>query len=197
MKIIPTIYVKDKKMWTKKDGELVSINDVLEQVKADEEIYIFDDDGIEENRPEFSIYQALSERYTIWVDAGPKILDDIVDIVMGGATTVTLREKIFLVSDLPEIKDFTDCLIYSYVDLQKDEEYALSMPPHIDGLIICNDRSQFEGDFRLCELLKNLCKTYSIYVFEENRENIQYWEGLGVAGVLLYLEKTKQVNSNG
>ena len=194
MKIVPVVYIKDKKIWAKKDGEPMSIKDILDKVKADEEIYILDGDGIEENRPEFSVYQDLSERYTIWVDAGPRILDDVVDVVMGGASIIILREKMFLVSDLPDVKEFTDCLIYSYVDLQKDEEHVLSMPP-IDGLVICNDRSQFEEDFRLCELLKNLCKKYSIYVFENNRENIQYWEGLGITGVILPLEK--QVNIDG
>ncbi len=197
MKIIPVVYVKEKKTWTKKDGELLSIKDILERVKADEEIYVLDDDGIGENKPEFSVYQDLSERYSIWVDAGPRILDDVVDIVMGGAAIVVIREKMFLANDLPDVKDFTDCMIYSYVDLQKDEEHVLSMPPYIDGLVICNDRSHFENDFRLCEILKNLCKKYSIYVFEESRENIQYWEGFGVAGVLLYLEKAKQVNGDG
>lgn len=197
MKIIPVVYVKEKKMWAKKDEGFFSIKDILEQVKADEEIYILDDSGIEENRPEFSVYRDLSERYSIWVDAGPRILDDVVDIVMGGATIVVVRETLFLAYDLADVKDFTDCLIYSYVDLQKDEGHVRSMPPNIDGLVVCNDRSQFENDFRLCEILKNLCKTYNIYVFEGNKENIQYWEGVGVAGVLLYLEKAKQVNDDG
>jgi len=197
MKIVPVVYVKDKKILTKKDGEPLSTKDILERVKADEEIYILDDDGVEENRPEFTIYQNLSEHYGIWVDAGPRILDDIVDIVMGGAAIVVIREKLFLADDLPDIKEFTDCLIYSYVDLQKDEEHVLSLSPNIDGLVVCNDRNQFENDFRLCEILKNFCKKYSVYVFDTNKENTQYWKGVGVAGVLLYLEKTEQVNSNG
>jgi uncharacterized protein related to proFAR isomerase len=195
MKIVPVVYVKDKKIRAKKDGEAISIKDILEQVKADEEIYILDDDGIEENKPEFSIYQALSEHYNIWADAGPRILDDVVDVVMGGATIVVIREKLFLAEDLPDVKEFTDCLIYSYVDLQKDEKHVLSMSPYVDGLVICNDRSQFENDFKFCELLKNLCKKHSIYVFEWDKENIKYWESFGVAGVLLYLEK--QVKSDG
>jgi len=197
MKIIPVVYVKDKKMWKKKDEELLSIKDILEQVKADEEIYVLDDEGIKENRPDFSIYQALSEHYTIWVDAGPRILDDVVDIVMGGAASIVIREKMFLVGDLSGVKEFTDCLVYSYVDLEKEEEHVLSLSPSIDGLVICNDKNQFEGDFRLCELLKNLCKKYSVYVFESEKENTQYWESLGVAGILLHLKKTKQVNGDG
>jgi len=197
MKIVPVVYVKDKKIWAKKDGEAISIDDILELVKADEEIYVLDESGIEENKPEFPIYQTLSERYTIWADAGPRILDDIVDIVMGGAANVVIRERIFSANDLPDVKEFTDCLIYSYIDLQKDEDHALSMSPYIDGLVICNDRNQFEEDFKLCESLKNLCKKYNIYVFEQNRENTKYWEEFGVTGVLLYLEKTKQVSSDG
>jgi len=197
MKIVPVVYVKDKKIWAKKDGEAISIDDILELFKADEEIYVLDESGIEENKPEFPIYQTLSERYTIWADAGPRILDDIVDIVMGGAANVVIRERIFSANDLPDVKEFTDCLIYSYIDLQKDEDHALSMSPYIDGLVICNDRNQFEEDFKLCESLKNLCKKYNIYVFEQNRENTKYWEEFGVTGVLLYLEKTKQVSSDG
>jgi len=190
MKIIPVVYLRDGKIWTKKDAEPISIKNILEQVKADEEVYILDDDGIEGNRPDFSIYQSLSEHYSIWVDAGPRILDDVVDVVMGGATNVVIRENLFVSKDLPEVKEFTDCLIYSYVDLQKDEPRFLSMSSYIDGLVICNDRKQFEGDFRLCELLKNLCKRHSVYVFDDEKENTKYWENIGVAGILLlYPEK--------
>lgn len=195
MKIVPVVYVKDKQILRKKDGEPISIKDILELVKADEEVYILDEHGIEENKPEFSIYQSLSERYSIWVDAGPRILDDVVDVVMGGATNVVIRENLFVSKDLPEVKDFTDCLIYSYVDLQKDETRAFSMTPYIDGLVVCNDRNQFREDFKLCELLKNLCKKYSVYVFDSEKENILYWEEFGVAGILLYLGK--QVNVDG
>ncbi|MDH7517044.1 MAG: hypothetical protein QHH19_01675 [Candidatus Thermoplasmatota archaeon] len=195
MKIIPVVFIKNKKMWVKQDEKIVLISQIFEEIKADEEIYIWDYDGIEENKPEFSIYQVLSEHYSIWVDAGPRILDDVVDIVIGGASNVVIRKNLFASNDLPDVKNFTDCLIYSYVDLQKEEKPVLYMPSYIDGLVICNNRKQFEKDFKLCELLKNLCKRLSVYVFDDERGNTKYWENIGVTGILLY--QGKQVNVDG
>lgn len=199
MEIIPLIYAKNRKIHAEKEGNPVSLDEVLERVNKDGEIYFLDIDGIEKNKPNLCLYQKISENHELWVDAGPRVLGDIVDHIIAGATRITIRKNLFSIEEIPNIKEVTESMIYSDVDLRNEKERTIvfSLLPGVDGLVVFSDKNQIEMDFKTGELLKTLCNKYKVYVAESDEKNISYWKNSGVAGVLLDLKKIKQVNRGG
>lgn len=199
MEIIPLIYVKNRKITIEKEGRVLSLNEVLEQSSKNKIIYFLDIDGIERDKPNLCSYQRISEHCDIWVDAGPRVLGDIVDYVMAGATRITIRKNLFSIEEIPNIKEVTESMIYSDVDLRNEEERTIvfSLLPGVDGLVVFYDKNQVDRDFRSGELLKNLCNKYKVYAAESDEKKVSYWKNMGVAGVLLDLKKIKQVVDRG
>jgi len=144
-------------------------------------------------------YQKISEKQEIWVDAGPRVLGDIVDFIMAGATRITIRKNLFSIEEISNIKEITESMIYSDVDLRNEKERTMvfSLLSGVDGLVVFYDKNQIEMDFKTGELLKTLCNKYKVYAAESDEKNISYWKNSGVAGVLLDLKKIKQVNRGG
>ena len=50
MKVIPLIYFEKRKIYSEKDGEPISLKDLLTIIDKDNELYIFDKDGLEQNK---------------------------------------------------------------------------------------------------------------------------------------------------
>lgn len=200
MEIIPLIYIKNRKIHIEKEGNHVSLDDVLEKNIKDREIYFLDMDGIEKNRPNLCLLQKISEKQEIWVDAGPRVLGDIVDLIMAGATRITIRRGLFPIEDIPNIKEVTENMICTAVDLQNEKERTLAFSPlpGVDGLVILSNKNQIEMDFKTDGLLKTLCNKYKVYTAETDEKNIPYWKKMGVAGILLDLKIAKnRVNRDG
>lgn len=194
METIPLVYVKNKRIQIEKDRKNISLDDVLENVTKDKDIYFLDVDGIEKNKPNLCTYQKIAEKRNIWVDAGPRVLGDVVDLLMAGANKITIRPHLFPIEEIPSIKDVTENMIYSVVDLLKDEENSFAFSqlfPSIDGLVFFSDRKKIEGDFKKEDLLKSLCTKYKVYVAETDEKNIPYWNKIGGSGVLLDLKTYK------
>jgi len=196
MEIIPLIYVKNRKITIEKEGMALSLDEVLEQISKNKIIYFLDIDGIERDKPNLCSYQRISEHCDIWVDAGPRVLGDIVDYVMAGATRITVRKNLFSIEEIPNIKEVTESMVYSDVDLRNEKERTsmFSLLPGVDGLVAFYDRNHVDRDFRSGELLKNLCNKYKVYAAEYDEKNISYWKNMGATGVLLDLKRKKQVN---
>jgi len=192
MEIIPLAYIKNRKTYIEKGGENVSLGEVLGNIAKDKEIYFLDIDGIEKNKPNLCTYQKISEKQEIWVDTGPRDLGDVVDLLMAGANKITIREQLYPIEELPDIKEVTENKIYTFVDSLQDNKRVLTFPQlSTDGLVFFLDRKQIEADFKKEELLKSLCNRYNMYVAEADRKNIPYWEKIGVSGVLLDLKTYK------
>ena len=194
MDLIPLIYMKNRKIYVDKEGSTISLDDLLNQVDDDKEFYFLDMDGIEKDKPNLCTYQRMSGRCKMWVDVGPHTLGDITDLVMAGATSITVRKKLFPIMELPKVEEMTENNIYIGVDLQdKKEQDVLFSPLHnIEGIVVILDRAQIEANFDSRDLLKQLCNKYQVYAAESEEENIPYWERIGVAGVLLDFSKVKK-----
>jgi hypothetical protein len=188
MDIFPLIYVKYRKLLGAIEGNMLAISD-LPELSDGNMIYIKDFDGTEKDAPNLEIYQKLSDKNDLWVDAGPRTFGDVVDIIMAGASRITIMKNIFPMKEIPNIKEVTDSMIYTNIDLEKEQDILFTPLPGIDGLVVFDDKNQ-------TELLKTICSQYKVYVTEADEKNISYWKSVGVAGVLLDFEKFKLVNKD-
>jgi len=198
MEIIPLVYLKNRKM-EEKDGGRLSFDEVLERVDKDKAIYFLDIDGIEKDKPNLCSYQKISKHRKIWVDAGPRVLGDVVDVVMAGATSITVRKELWSELDVSSIREITENEIYTDINLNKQNKRGAeaALFHDADGLVIFNNKNQIETDFKFGSFLKNLYTKYKIYVYESNRKYFSYWETLGVAGLLVDINKIMEFNEHG
>lgn len=199
MEIIPLIYLKKREILVEREGERLSLNEMSEQVDKDEKIYVLDIDGIEKDKPNLCLYPKLSENHKIWVDAGPRVLGDVVDSIMAGATNITVRKKIWPELDASSIKEITENEIYADISSKSQNMQIIefSLLNNVDGLVVFNNKNQIETDFKYGGFLKNLCIKYKMYAYESNRKNFSYWKTLGVAGLLVDLDKIKEFRKHG
>jgi uncharacterized protein related to proFAR isomerase len=195
MEVISIIYLKKRKILSEKEGEQISLNDLFERIDKDKKIYVLDIDGIEKDKPNLCLYPKLSENHKIWVDAGPRVLGDVIDSIMAGATNITVRKKIWPEPDISGIKEITESKIYIEIDSKNNNMHSIkiSLINNADGLVIFNDKNQIETDFRFSSSLKNLSAKYKIYVYESNEKNFYYWKAQGIAGILMDLDKIKEI----
>ncbi|MCK5636091.1 MAG: hypothetical protein KAH91_01625 [Thermoplasmatales archaeon] len=193
MDLIPLIYMKNRKIHVERKGSPIPLDEFLNQIDENKEIYFLDIDGIEKDKPNLCTYQRLSGKGKMWVDVGPHTLGDVTDLVMAGATSITIRKKLFPIEELVKIEEMTESKIYIAVDLQdkKDPDTLFPLLQNIAGLVVNYDKKQIEMDFDSRELLRKLCNKYSVYAVESEKENIPYWEKIGVKGVLLDFSKAK------
>ncbi len=198
MEIIPLIYLKKRKIVAEKEGDWLSINEVLERVDKDEKIYVLDIEGIEENKPNLCLYPKLSENHKIWVDAGPRVLGDVIDSIMAGATNITVRKKIWSELDISSIREITESEVYVDIGPKSQDIQRIDFPlsHDINGLVLFNNKNQIETDFKYGSFLKNLCIKYKIYAYESNSKNFSYWKTLGVAGLLIDIRKSREFKKN-
>ncbi len=193
MEIIPLINLKKGKMVEPKYLENVSLNELLERFK-DDKLYILDHDGIEKNKPNLCLYQKLSKHHELWVDAGPQVLGDVVDSVIAGANSITIRKNLWQDTDISGIKEISENKIYGEVTL---ERYSISgtitsLVYDVDGLVVFDKKNQIEGDFKSAERLKDICKRYETYAYGLKKKNAAYWEKLGVTGLLIDIERAEE-----
>jgi len=197
MKIIPLIHLKKGKMIGPKHSDNFSLTDLLERYK-DDDLYILDQDGIEKNKPNLCIYQKLSKAHELWIDAGPRTLGDVVDSVIAGATTITIRRELWKDAGISGIKEIIENKIYADVNLKN---YGKSMTDSslisdIDGLIIFDKKNQIEDNFKSSGYLKDICKEYKTYAYEPKKKNATYWKKLGVTGLLIDIKKAEEFSKN-
>ena len=199
MEIIPLIHLKSRKILTEKDGNNISLDEVLEQVEKDGKIYVLDTDGIEKNKPNLCLYPKISECLKIWVDAGPRVIGDVVDAVVAGATNITVRRNLWRELDVSSIREITESEIYVDIDLknQDNPNVDAALFYGADGLVVFNNKNQIVGDFKTGGFLKSLCKKYKTYAHESNLKNSSYWKTLGVAGQLVDISMIREFKKNG
>jgi len=110
-----------------------TIRTLTKRLTANQPLYLLDDDGITANRPNYNTYQRLSTHADLWIDAGPRSLDDAIDLIMAGATTLVIRPSLWPTLDTTDILAITDCPLYIYYD-----HPDTPTPPYATGLIIPN-----------------------------------------------------------
>jgi hypothetical protein len=184
MNIVPLISIKNTKLLDGKEGNNLSLADVSKRVEKDSLLYVLDLDGIERNNPNFELYQRLSEHCILWIDNGPRRLDDVMDTIMAGATNITLRKELWPDLDMPGVQELTDDEIYLDLSVQHQEKKTLQHFYSGDiGIILFNEDTVY-GSFS-----KERTLNQKIYLYTDSPEKIQLWNEQGITGIIMDLKK--------
>lgn len=196
MEIIPFVRLKRGTVFGA--DQLHSVKEIKELLEEDKNLYVLDDDGIENNQPNLGLYQQLSERYILWVDNGPRDLGDIFDTVMAGASTILLRTNLWQKGDVSDIQETVENTVYVAVDWRKQGPTDNNIPFPIDtqGIAVIRDNKP-EEDFNTNELVKTFCKKYKTYITDADDRNETYWSSIGAQGLLIPVKKKEKVDKDG
>jgi hypothetical protein len=190
MDIIPLISVKKGRLFDGKDGVIVSLDDLFNRVKKDTLLYVLDYDGIEHNNPNLELYQKLTEWYTLWIDDGPRRLDDVMDTIMAGATNITIRAALWPDTDIPAVRELTEDEIFFAIDQRNNtDQMHLPFMQETVGAVIFENEANNIGDFTSGSILKEIALKYKTYLYTVFSQNSHRLEELGVAGILVDLRK--------
>jgi len=191
MEIVPLIKLKKRKIL----GYPASfLKDILKEINEDEKIYILDLDGIEKDKPNFCTFQSLSDSYDLWVDFGPRNLGDVVDAVLAGANTITLRKSLWLNFELSDIKDITENEIFLNIDIGLKGKYDFKEmhKQQLDGFVNFYSKEEIKSNFQNCDYFKTIAKRKIVYIYELNLKNISFWKEFGIKGILVDFNKFKE-----
>jgi hypothetical protein len=191
MEIIPLIKLKKRKII---DYPKSFLKDISNEIDENEKVYILDFDGIDKNKPNFCTVQKLASSFDLWFDFGPMNLGDIVDAIMTGASSITLRKTHWPNSLVSDIKDITDNKIFTNIDFEYKGKYDFKdiFREQVDGFVNFFSRKEVESSFQNSDYLKTISKKNNIFTYESNLKNIAYWKGFGVKGVLVDFYKYKE-----
>ena len=189
MEIIPLIRIQKRKILTNQPEKTI-----LDQLKDDEILYIYDLDGIERDKPNLCTFQRVSKSHQIWADSGPRNLGDVVDSFMAGATKITVRPALWQNISIPTIREITENPIFMNInlDVQKRVINEKMLFQEADGLVNFNKKEQIESDFKNSDLFRNLQTKNKIYSYEKDPRNIEYWKKQGVEGLLVEINQIKE-----
>ena len=190
MNIVPLISIRKGRILDGKDGNLITIDDLFKQIEKDTMIYVFDLDGIEHNNPSLDLYQKLTEHCVLWIDDGPRRLDDVMDTIMAGATNITLRKELWPEMDLPSVFEITDDEVYIGIKSTYGQQ-SLTIPfsEQNIGVVVFNQELQTNDDFVYASFLKDLALKHKIYLYNNSQNTIPLWEGRDITGILIDLNK--------
>ena len=191
MDIIPLIKLKKRRIVDYPKSFLKEIKDVIDE---NESLYILDFDGIEKNKPNLCTVQRLASSYDLWFDFGPKDLGDIVDAIMTGAESITLRKPLWPNIKVSEIKEITENKIFTNIDFEYKGKYDFKdiYKEQLDGFVNFYSRKEIESSFQNSDYFKTISKKKNVFTYESNLKNISYWKGYGVKGIFVDFDKYKE-----
>lgn len=189
MEIIPLIHFKKRKIQITQNGKETKTEDFIKEHTNIQKIYILDHDGIEKDKPNLCSFPKLSEKYETWIDTRPVTLGDVVDTVMAGANTITIRQNLWQTLDIERIREITENQIYAELDITtlKEENETLVFKK-ADGFVLFNTVEQIEEDYRYGSILREISSNYKTYVYDPDKKNMSFWEKRKVHGLLVELE---------
>jgi hypothetical protein len=200
MDIIPLIHIKNRKILiNNKDIINPADIDIFEKHLKNKYLYIIDNDGILKYKPNLCLFQNLSKSYILWVDIGPRVIGDIVDAIMAGATNIIVRKNLWKNKEISIINELTDNMVYLNISLENYNEFSNEFFSFDDnnGFVVYNRKYEIESDFKFSSFLKNLCLKYKLFAYEDDIKNISYWDNLGFSGLLVDITNIKEFVKNG
>ena len=192
MEIVPLIYVKNKKIIGGMESKIISLADLLDT--TDEKIYLKDIDGIEKNKPNLNLYQKLSETRKLWIDAGPRVLGDIVDLVMAGGGSLTIQMDLFASKDVSAVKEVTECDVYIGIrEEQLERDFSPLSLDDMTGAVVYANKNTEHIDF-YADAVKGFLKRCKkrVYVAGATEKTATYWKELGAYGLIVELEAMRK-----
>ncbi len=178
MQIIPLIKIRGKQIIDKHEA-------FLEHLEEGDTIYVYDLDGIEKSKPALCYYQKLSKKHTLWVDSGPRNLGDVVDVFLAGAASITIRKKYYPQVNIENIRELSENKVYTHIRPNKKEGGLFF---ESDGIVAINtDKNQ-----TTCNLIKKYTNQKDVFVYEPDKENINYLLKTGIKGLIVDIEKFEE-----
>lgn len=179
-------------------GAVLSLSDLFDAVPSDEKVYLYDHDGIEKDKPNLCLYQKLSERYTLWVDGGPRTSGDVVDMLMTGITTLTVRQTVWRSIDLSTIKELTENEVFLFAGIFNNTVISPSTEQlgQEAGVVLFSSDAQMDSR-RYQHLLHTGKKGYKVFVYDGSLDHFKYWKNKDITGLITDLPYWKKVKGNG
>lgn len=196
MKIIPLIHIKKRKIVKSNLNNFENIEYLLNKYE-DDFLYILDLDGIKKNQPNLCLFQKLSKKHDLWVDAGPRVIGDIVDSVIAGASKITVRKNLINNADIPNIKEIVENEIYMNITpkfFQSSNNNIIKTS--VNGLVLFNNEINHLYDFKDQSYLKNIVKNKT-YIYLSTKEEIQNIKKFNFEGYLVDIEKIEEFKKIG
>lgn len=184
MNIIPLVSINKGTLFDGRQGTALSLDELFQRVEKDSMLYILDYDGLERNNPNFELYQRLTEHCILWIDNGPRRIDDVMDTIMAGATNITLRPQLWPDLDMLGVQELTDDEIYLDMSVQHQEQRTLHVPYAGDiGIILFNEETLYGG------FSKDMTAKKKIFLYTGSPEKMLLWDEQGISGIVLDLRK--------
>ena len=189
MNIVPLVHVKKGRLYDGLDGDPLTVDEVFARVKKDSMLYVLDADGIDHDNPNLELYQQLTEHCILWVDDGPRRIDDVMDTIMAGATNLTIRPDRWPEASIDEIFDLTDGEVFYAVMLgQKHQAQSSVVVPQGVGVIAFTDPTQPQEDFTTASHLKDIGMKQKLYLYTTHALAPSGWEEQTLAGLVADLK---------
>lgn len=181
MEIIPYIYLT--KQFEKTIVPALNLQELKEKHQLTN-LYIIDRAGIEKNRPRFCFYQEYAALFDLWIDAGPRIIEDVVDDMFAGANRLVIRFDLWQEKSFVRIKELTDNEILLAVSLEGviNRKYPLHLLDEIDGIVIFITEDHKDVGFKHETLINQLLEKKPCYIF--THKNLSYWQSRNIKGYL-------------
>lgn len=195
MKIIPLIYFQNRKIYAEKNVDTLSLKELFACIDKDTELYVYDKDGVDKDNPNLCTYPKLAEHCKIWVDWGPRALGGVVDAVMAGATSITLRKNLWPKLEISNIREITESNIYEMIDPQNitDKTSSFTSSADVDGYVVSSHKDKFKRNLIYDEAIKNICKRFNVTTIESDEAFFSYWKNIGVSTLFIELSTWKKV----
>jgi len=142
MEEMPLVYVKRGKVIEGK-SRINAVDRLKEIRKEGKKAYVLDLDGIKRNSPNLDIYRKLAHKPFLWIDALPRCLEDVMDLVVVGAERITIGD---VVSDeeLKKIREMCDVgLFLRGDDGVKAAEKAMKFG--LDGIVMVSPKGRVDA----------------------------------------------------
>jgi hypothetical protein len=107
---IPLVHVEQGQAVV--EGKRSSAVEMLRELRDGHDlVYVVDHDGHRRNRANIDVYKAVSRKAFLWLDAAPRRVEDVIDLVVAGATRVTLDDAM-RDDDLRQLIDMVESDLY-------------------------------------------------------------------------------------
>jgi hypothetical protein len=184
MIIVPLISVKKGDLYDGINGSVLSLDELFTKTEKDAMVYVLDYDGVDHRNPNLELYQKLTEHCVLWIDNGPRRIDDVMDTIMAGATNLSLRPNLWPDMVLQEVFELTDDEVYLTLASPRQEP-PFSFAQGITGIVLF---SQDQSDVITTHSVRETTPLKT-YLYTASSATIGYWEERGITGLLVDLSK--------
>jgi hypothetical protein len=187
MHIVPLISLKKGQLCDGYNGLPLSLEDLFARIEKDAMLYVLDYDGLERSNPNLEMYQRLTEHCVLWIDNGPRRIDDVMDTIMAGATNLSLQPSLWPDLMLADVFELTDDEVFLVVDASTRDAFPPA-PLDITGVVLFQGFQQ-DTEFITTSFLKDKASTLKTYLYTAPASTIPYWEERGITGLLVDFNK--------